>query len=658
MPITKINNKSLDAGSVDLASNVVTGLLPDASVSYLPSGTGAVASTVQSKLRESVSVKDFGADPSETAANNTSKINTAIVYASSVGAGVDLCGLSYSIQNITVKNGLRFLRNGKLVPSGRFGQAAIIFDGGTMGGVPVTECDITGIEMDCANNPAHCIYAEGCAYCVIENNKFYNLLGNASPVNHGIFLAEGAKYNRISGNTINSVKWSSNGVLIGLYSAGSDAYYGYFANATGNITAPANPCEHNIIYGNYLYGGQQSIWISGGSFNSVTGNNLVGSLDRGVILIGSTNNNITGNTVRDSKSSGIHMAYGCTQNEISGNKVLQLNSVGGEAGIQMYVGCGGNNIVGNSIYTASNYGIYCAVSSSYNHIVGNRLQGFGICGIAIQSDWWGSGGQGVYGRPNYGPPASGSRWAFTDSVGNSIKDNFIGDSGNIGADCGIALLQLKSADNVSQFKISGTSITGNHVYSTGLTHNLYVFEDVSAGVSACSLLSNSFADNTISKFNGNHPAYGPDAYSFAFNAISANDGINIIRTWTPVVSGSSTPGSATYSTQIGMWTRVDKDHVEIEISLSWSGHTGTGGLTINLPTASQYPASGGNVNTASFHMEGIPITNTKWPSALIGTNNDNITFYEYQGGGGPGLIPISASGTIYLTGKYRYRVLV
>jgi hypothetical protein len=40
MPITKINNKGLDAGSVDLASNVVTGLLPVASVSGALSSSG------------------------------------------------------------------------------------------------------------------------------------------------------------------------------------------------------------------------------------------------------------------------------------------------------------------------------------------------------------------------------------------------------------------------------------------------------------------------------------------------------------------------------------------------------------------------------------------------------------------------------------------
>ena len=49
-------------------------------VGYLPAGTGAVATTVQTKLRESVSVLDFGADPTGVA-NSSTAINSAIVAA-------------------------------------------------------------------------------------------------------------------------------------------------------------------------------------------------------------------------------------------------------------------------------------------------------------------------------------------------------------------------------------------------------------------------------------------------------------------------------------------------------------------------------------------------------------------------------------------------
>ena len=59
---------------------------PSSSVTYTPSGTGAVATTVQSKLRETVSVKDFGA-VGDGIADDTAAIQTAVNYVNSLDNG-------------------------------------------------------------------------------------------------------------------------------------------------------------------------------------------------------------------------------------------------------------------------------------------------------------------------------------------------------------------------------------------------------------------------------------------------------------------------------------------------------------------------------------------------------------------------------------------
>ena len=63
-------------------------------------------------------------------------------------------------------------------------------------------------------------------------------------------------------------------------------------------------------------------------------------------------------------------------------------------------------------------------------------------------------------------------------------------------------------------------------------------------------------------------------------------------TWTPIASGTSTAGSATYTDRIGKYTKIGNT-VTVMCSLGWSAHTGTGDITVSgLPfTSASYSSN-------------------------------------------------------------------
>lgn len=84
---------------------------------YTPAGTGAVATTVQSKLRETVSVKDFGA-VGDGVADDTAAIQAALDYAGSITTGkvnhaaVYLPSGAYKASNLQMPLGVKLYGDG------------------------------------------------------------------------------------------------------------------------------------------------------------------------------------------------------------------------------------------------------------------------------------------------------------------------------------------------------------------------------------------------------------------------------------------------------------------------------------------------------------------------------------------------------------------
>ena len=95
-------------GAADLAASTGSSL-----VGYIAAGSGAVATTVQTKLRESVSVQDFGADPAG-AVDATAAINAALAASKCVSFGD--AGDTYTISGtLTVQTGSTLIFNGATV---------------------------------------------------------------------------------------------------------------------------------------------------------------------------------------------------------------------------------------------------------------------------------------------------------------------------------------------------------------------------------------------------------------------------------------------------------------------------------------------------------------------------------------------------------------
>lgn len=88
--------------ALDQISNEGTG---SSKVGFLQAGTGATARTVQAKLRDVVSVLDFGASTTATATANTTAIQNAVTYAETIGATVTFPSGSFSVKQIFITTG-------------------------------------------------------------------------------------------------------------------------------------------------------------------------------------------------------------------------------------------------------------------------------------------------------------------------------------------------------------------------------------------------------------------------------------------------------------------------------------------------------------------------------------------------------------------------
>jgi hypothetical protein len=119
-------------------------------------------------------------------------------------------------------------------------------------------------------------------------------------------------------------------------------------------------------------------------------------------------------------------------------------------------------------------------------------------------------------------------------------------------------------------------------------------------------------------------------------------------TWTPVIEGSSTAGTGTYSTQVGRYTKVGNT-VVAHLFLDWSAHTGSGNLRIaGLPFtpanvsalapscaffADRFAYTGGligAINNGTGKIDVYVVNNGSASNLTLDTNAQVITSVVYQ----------------------------
>lgn len=239
-------------------------------VSYTPPGVNAVETNVQAKLRERISVKDFGAEGDDVA-DDTTSIQNAIDYANGIGADVYFPAGTYRISNtLTINNsgdlsdrykasiygdGSSSVRIHGL--AGNFNMLQIT--GGTSSGLHSHQV-IRGLFLQKDDLLGACIQIDNAAFLSVEDISTLN-------GNYGLYATD-----LLSSVFFNCIFRFAN--------------YGFRAEYT-NVSRPNSLTFNACIFGNNLNYG---VWVIGGSnFNmfggSVEGNGIGGAGPKFGILL-------------------------------------------------------------------------------------------------------------------------------------------------------------------------------------------------------------------------------------------------------------------------------------------------------------------------------------------------------------------------------------
>jgi hypothetical protein len=154
--------------------------------------------------------------------------------------------------------------------------------------------------------------------------------------------------------------------------------------------------------------------------------------------------------------------------------------------------------------------------------------------------------------------------------------------------------------------------------------------------------------SAIQTFSAN-PSVTGGAISFPATQV-ASAGANDLDDYeeglfTPVITGSTSAGTGTYTAQQGLYTKIG-NRVVIQITITWTAHTGTGNL---LVTGLPFTAAA----DCALALSNDALTYTSTPTAIVQGASTQIALLQSASNAARANIAIEAAANLQLSGVYR-----
>ena len=199
----------------------------------------------------------------------------------------------------------------------------------------------------------------------------------------------------------------------------------------------------------------------------------------------------------------------------------------------------------------------------------------------------------------------------------------------------------------------------------GTTNNTYrtagilgtVFRSDNIGNIRVERLTNSNADNQTGTLSCQFTSGGNIAFASGngidFSATAGTGTSELFDdyeegTWTPVVEGTTTAGTATYVRQGGLYQKVG-NVVHFVAAIVYNSHTGTGNMRVSGLPYTVWGGSDFHRIYLPFYADNLTITGVPVATAILGQTYLDLRSLN---NGSSSLLAMDAAATLYITGKY------